>query len=69
MVPSSVVTFAVDGECLSCGGFSLGKTICFRSLEFIADRFSDLSLSLMGDGSDIIVMGLAAVGHHPRYEP
>jgi hypothetical protein len=61
-VPSSVLVIAADGECLSCGGFSLGETICFGGLEFIADRFSGLSLSPMGDGSDAIIMGSACGG-------
>jgi hypothetical protein len=39
MVHSSVLTVSTDGERLTCNGFSLGETICFRSLEFIADYF------------------------------
>jgi hypothetical protein len=50
MVPSSALTVAVSSERLSCGGFSLGKTIHFGTLEFIADRFGSLSPSLIGDG-------------------
>jgi hypothetical protein len=64
MVPSSVLTVATNGERLSCGGFSLSETIHFRGLEFIVNRFSGLSLSPMGDGSDAII-----TGHHPRCEP
>jgi hypothetical protein len=26
-VPSSVITVATDGECLTCDGFSLGETV------------------------------------------
>jgi hypothetical protein len=55
--PSYMLAIAADGERLSCGGFSLGKTICFGSLEFIADCFSGLSLSPSGDGSDATFMG------------
>jgi hypothetical protein len=62
MVPSSALIVATDGECLSCGDFSLGETICFGSLEFITDRFSGLSLFPMGDGSDTIIMGSARGG-------
>jgi hypothetical protein len=57
MVPSSVLTVATDSQHLSCGGFSLGETIHFGSLEFIINCFGGLSLSPMGDGSDAIVMG------------
>jgi hypothetical protein len=45
MVPSSVFAITTGGERLSCDGFSLGETISFGSLEFIADRFDGLSLS------------------------
>jgi hypothetical protein len=47
MVPSSTLAVTVDS------GFSLGKTIHIRSLEFIIDCFSDLSLSPRRDGSDV----------------
>jgi hypothetical protein len=47
---------------MSCGGFSLDETIHFGSLDFITDRFGSLSLSLMGDGSDAIIMGPARGG-------
>jgi hypothetical protein len=56
MVPSSVLIISAYGECPSCDVFSLGKTIHFRSLKFITDCFSGLSLSLMRDGSSAIVM-------------
>jgi hypothetical protein len=36
MVPSSAITIAAYSECLSCDGFSLGETIRFGSIEFIA---------------------------------
>jgi hypothetical protein len=45
MVPSSSITVAVDGECLTCGGFSLSKTIHLGNFKFIADYFGGLSLS------------------------
>jgi hypothetical protein len=37
MVQSSMLIISTDGERPMCGGFSLGETICFESLEFIAD--------------------------------
>jgi hypothetical protein len=57
MVPSFALVVATDGERLSCGGFYLGKIIHFGSLEFIADYFGVLSLSLRRDGSDASFMG------------
>jgi hypothetical protein len=51
MVPSSVFVAATGGERSPCEGFSFSETICFRSLEFIANQFGGLSLSPLGDGS------------------
>jgi hypothetical protein len=62
MVPSLALTGAAGGGRLSCIGFSFTKTIRFVNLEFIANRFSGLSLSPIRDGSDAIVMGSARVG-------
>jgi hypothetical protein len=62
MVPSLKFIVAVDGEQLSCNVFSLGNTIRLRSLEFIADHFSGLSLSPMGDSSDAAVIGSTRSG-------
>jgi hypothetical protein len=45
MFPLSAFAVTANGERLSCVGFSLGETIHFGSLEFIADRFGGLSLS------------------------
>jgi hypothetical protein len=58
MVHSSVLAISIDSECLMCGGFSLGKTVHFGSLEFIVDCFGDLSLSSKGSDSGAIFMGL-----------
>jgi hypothetical protein len=57
MVPSSVLTIAVDAVLLLCVYFSLGETIRFESLKFVTDYFGGLSLSPMGNGSDTIIMG------------
>jgi hypothetical protein len=57
MVPSSALTVAADSECLSCGGFYLGNTIHFWSLEFITCRIGGMSLSPRRDGSDAVIMG------------
>jgi hypothetical protein len=48
MVPSSSLVVSADGECLTCSGFSRGETVRFGSLEFITDRYGDLSLSPRG---------------------
>jgi hypothetical protein len=55
MVPSSALTVTAGGEPLSSGGFSLGETIFFESLEFITDYFSSLSVSLAGCGSEAVI--------------
>jgi hypothetical protein len=57
MVPSPAFAVVADSERMSCGGFSLNKTIPFASLEFIADCFVGLSFSPTRDGSDAVVMG------------
>jgi hypothetical protein len=54
MVHTSTLT---DGERLTCGGFSLGKTIHFGSLEFITNCFDSPSLSPKGSDSGAIFMG------------
>jgi hypothetical protein len=40
MVPSPSIAVAADDDHLMCGGFFLGETITFGSLEFIADHLS-----------------------------
>jgi hypothetical protein len=62
MVPSSVLTFSTDGECLMCSGFSLGETIHLGSFEFITDYFGGLSLSLRRSNSDTTFMGSTRSG-------
>jgi hypothetical protein len=49
-----------DGEHLTCGGFSLGETIHYGRLELLADYFSSLSISPMGNDSGVIFMGTAS---------
>jgi hypothetical protein len=51
MIPSSALAVVAGDERLLSSGFSLGETICFGSLEVIADHFGGLSLSPTGDGS------------------
>jgi hypothetical protein len=45
MVHSSTLIISTDDEPLTCGGFSIGETICFESLESITNCFNGLSLS------------------------
>jgi hypothetical protein len=65
MVHSSTLTVTTDGEHLTCAGFSLGETIRFGRLEFIANYFGNLSLSLMGNESGVIFVGMARSGSPP----
>jgi hypothetical protein len=57
MVPSFVLVVVADGEHLTCGGFSLGKTIHLGSFEFITDYFDGLSLSPRRGDSGATFMG------------
>jgi hypothetical protein len=54
MVHSSILAITTDGEHLTCGGFSLHEIVRFRSLEFIVNCFSGLSLSPKGSDSDTV---------------
>jgi hypothetical protein len=54
MVHSSTLTVTVDGEHLTCSGFSLGETIRFGTLEFIPDSFGSLTLSPKGSYSGFV---------------
>jgi hypothetical protein len=61
MVHSSTLIIATDDERLTCGGFSLGETIRFGNLEFITNRFDNLSLSPKGSDSRFIFVGMAQI--------
>jgi hypothetical protein len=68
MVPTSVITVAADGERLSCGGFSLGESVCFWNFEFIADYFDGLTLSPKRSNSGTAFMGSTCRGaSSPRW--
>jgi hypothetical protein len=57
MVHSSTLAVTTDSEHLIRGGFSLGETVHFGSLEFIVDCFSSMSLSPKGSNLGIVFMG------------
>jgi hypothetical protein len=57
-----MLAITTDGKHLTCGGFSLGETVCFGSLDFIADYFSSLNLSPKGSDSGTIFMGMVHSG-------
>jgi hypothetical protein len=54
MVHSSTPAITTDDEHLSCDGFSLDETVCFRSLDFITDCFGSSSLSPKGNDSGAV---------------
>jgi hypothetical protein len=62
MVPSSVIAVVADGEHLTCGGFSLGVTVCLGNFEFIADYFGGLSLSPRRADTGATFMGSSRSG-------
>jgi hypothetical protein len=69
MVPSSALATAAGGKRLSCDGFSLGETFHFGNLEFIADRFSGLSLSPLGTAQVLSSWVLPVAGHRSCSRP
>jgi hypothetical protein len=57
IVPSSAITVATDGECVMCGGFSLGKIDHHGNFEFIPNYFGGMSLSHRRGDSGATFMG------------
>jgi hypothetical protein len=62
MVYSLKLTFVANGNNPVNGGFTPVKPICFGSLEFTIDRFSNLSLSPKGEDSAAIFVGMVHSG-------
>jgi hypothetical protein len=57
MVPSSAVVITVDGEHLTCGGFSLGEIVRLGNFKFIVNYFRVLSLSPKRGDTGVAFMG------------
>jgi hypothetical protein len=62
MVISPKLSFIANGNNLTDIGLAPGETICFRSLEFTADRLGRLSLSPMEGDSGTIFIGMVHSG-------
>jgi hypothetical protein len=62
MVPSYTLVVSTDGQRMPCGGFSLGETIRFGRLVFIADYFGSLSLTLRRSHLDAAFTGSTRSG-------
>jgi hypothetical protein len=58
MVYSLKLTIVANGNNPTNVGLTSGETICFGSLEFIIDRFGNPSLSLKGNDSDAMFVGM-----------
>jgi hypothetical protein len=69
MVPSYAIVVIADGERLTCGGFSLGKTVHLGNFKFIADYFGGLSLPRGGAMQAPLSWAQLTMGHQPRDGP
>jgi hypothetical protein len=56
-----------DGSNLFDNEFTWDETVCFRNLEFIADRFDNLSFSPKGNDSGAVFVGMAHNGSPSLY--
>jgi hypothetical protein len=57
-----LIAITADCECLTCGGFSHGKTIHIGNFEFIADYFGCLSRSPRRGDKGTTIMGSTRSG-------
>jgi hypothetical protein len=62
MAYSPKLTSIANGNNLTSVGLTPGETICFGILEFITDRFGDLSLSPEGNDSGAMFIGMVHNG-------
>jgi hypothetical protein len=67
--PSSIIAVAANGDCLTCGGFSLDEIVHLGNFEFIIDYFSGLSLSRGGAPQVSFSWAQLAARHHPHGGP
>jgi hypothetical protein len=67
MVHSLKLTIITDGKRHTGIGFSPGETIYLGSLEFIADRFDSMSLSLDESDSGVVFVGMVPSGSSSLY--
>jgi hypothetical protein len=62
MVYSLKLTFVANGNNSTSVELTPGETIWFGSLEFTIDHFSNLSLSLKGNDSGVVFIGMVHSG-------
>jgi hypothetical protein len=62
MVHSPKLAIVTDGKYQTNISFTLGKTIHFGSLEFIADHLYNMSLSPEGNDSGVVFVGMTHSG-------
>jgi hypothetical protein len=69
MVHPLKLTFVANNNNLTGVGLTLGETICIGSLEFTADCFSNMSLSLEGNDLGAIFVGMVHIAGRHLYIP
>jgi hypothetical protein len=67
IVHSPKLIIIIDGNRQTDIGFALGETICFGSLKFITDHFSNLNLSPEGNDSGVVFLGMVQSGSSSLY--
>jgi hypothetical protein len=62
MVPSSSIIVTVNGQRLTCGGFSLTEPVHLGNFEFITNYFDSLSLSPKRGNEGTVIVGSTRSG-------